>query len=293
MSIIINKDTKIICQGITGAQATFHIERSIKYGTNVVGGVTPGKGGSLHLGVPVFDTVKEAVKETGATVSILFVPAKFIVSAVSEAIDSNIQTIICITQGIAVQDMIKIKQMLKDTNVNFIGPNCPGVITPEESHAGTYPVDIHKKGRIGIVSRSSTLTYEAVYQISAEGFGQSTVVAIGDDMIIGSSFVDIVKLFFYDDDTDAVIIIGQPGGLYEEELAGYYDSLPKQYQKPIISFVAGEAYVKKDKMGYASDIVLGGVRTVEDKKQSLRDVGITVCDAITDIGKELKKCLEK
>ena len=292
MSILINKDTKIICQGITGSQATFHIERSIKYGTNIVGGVTPGKGGQLHLGLPVFDTVKEAVKKTGATVSIVFVPAKFIVSAISEAVDANLKTIICITEGIAVQDMLKIKSKLKGTNINFIGPNCPGVITPEEATAGTYPVDIHKKGKIGVVSRSSTLTYEAVYQISSVGFGQSTVVAIGDDMIIGNDFVDVVKLFFYDDDTEAVVIIGQPGGLYEEELANYYKSLPKEYQKPIISFVAGDAYNKKDKMGYASDIVLGSIRTVEDKKRSLSESGIIVCDAVTDIGKELKKCLE-
>ncbi len=292
MSILINKDTKIICQGITGSQATFHIERSLKYGTKIVGGVTPGKGGQLHLGVPVFDTVKEAVKETGATVSLIFVPAKFIVGAVTEAIDANLKTIICITQGIAIQDMIKIKSKLKGTGIHFIGPNCPGVITPKEATAGTYPVDIHREGRIGVVSRSSTLTYEAVYQIGAAGFGQSSVVAIGDDMIIGSDFVEIVKLFFYDDKTDAVVIVGQPGGLYEEDLANYYKDLPKEYQKPIISFVAGEAYNKKDKVGYASDIVLGGIRTVEDKKKSLSDAGIIVCDTVTEIGEELKKCFK-
>lgn len=287
MSILVNKDTKVLCQGITGRQATFHVNRSIEYGTNIVSGVTPSKGGTEHLGLPVFNHVKEAVDETGATASIMYVPAPFVKNATIEAIEAELDLIVCITDKIPVRDMMEINALLKGTKTKFIGPNGPGIITPDEARLGILPESIHTKGRIGVASRSSTLTYEAVIQTNLAGLGQSTVVGLGDDMVIGTNFVEIINEFMKDDETDAMVLIGQIGGTFEEEAAEYYKSLKKK--KPIISFVAGDAIPFGHKIGYAGDVITKGKITVQDKREVMEASGMIVVERITSIHEELEK----
>lgn len=285
MSILINSNTKIIVQGITGTQASFHVRRSIEYGTNIVGGVTPGKGGTQHLGVSVFNTVEEAAKETGATASVMFVPAKSLLSATKEAIDAGIETVVCIADNVPIKDMMMIRTMLSGTKTRFIGPDTPGVITPGEARMGIFPENIHSKGNIGVVSRSSTLTYEAVIEINRAGLGQSTVVGLGDDMVIGSDFVDIIKEFMEDDDTKAIVAIGTLGGRFEEKLAEYYAGL--EQKKPIIGFVAGNNSAYRYNIGYAGDIITRGHITAQDKKDTMNEAGIITIDHINMLHKEL------
>ena len=286
MSIFINKKTRVICQGITGTQASFHVRRSIEYGTNVVAGVTPGKGGTTHLDLPVFDTVKEAVKETKANASVMFVPARFVKSAVREAIEGEIEIAVCIADSVPIKDMLEIKSMLKGSKTKLVGPNTPGIITPGEARLGIFPENIHHKGRIGVISRSSTLTYEAVIETSKAGLGQSTVVGLGDDMLIGIDFVDALDAFMQDDKTDAVMLIGQLGGSFEERAAQYYKSL--KTKKPVIGFVAGDAIPFGHKMGYAGDIITNGSISIQDKKDVMQEAGIIVVNRINTIHKELK-----
>lgn len=290
MSILINKHTNILVQGITGSQASFHVKRSLEYGTNIVGGVTPGKGGVIHLGLPVFNNVCDAVKETKATASVMFVPAPYVVGAVEDALDAGIELIVCIADSIPVLDMVRIKDMLKGTNTKFIGPNTPGIITPGEARMGIFPENIHKSGNIGVVSRSSTLTYEAVIEVSRAGLGQSTVVGLGDDMVIGSDFVDVVDMFMQDDNTKAIVAIGTLGGMFEEHLAEYYKKLKKK--KPIIGFIAGGNSYCRYSMGYADDIITYGYITTQDKKNIMSDSGIIMVDHINYLHDELNKlCL--
>ena len=281
MSVFVNKETKVLCQGITGTQASFHIQRSLDYGTKVVGGVTPGKGGTLHLNLPVFDTLKEAVAETGATASVLYVPAKAVKSAVKEAADAGMELVVSIADGVPLKDMLEIKQLLKGTKTRLIGPNTPGIITPGEARLGIFPENIHNPGRIGIVSRSSTLTCEAVLETKRAGEGQSTVIGLGDDVLIGMDFIDTLTAFHNDAQTDAIIMIGQLGGAFEEVAAAWYKQL--EHKKPVIAFVAGNAVPFGHKMGYAGDIITKGYISVQDKKDALSDAGIIVVDHINDI----------
>lgn len=291
MSILINKSTKVIVQGITGTQASFHTRRAMEYGTKIVGGVTPGKGGIFYLGVPVFENVSEAVKVTKATASLMFVPAKAVVSATKEAIEAGILLIVCITNGVPIQDMIRIKDMLKGTKVRFIGPNTPGIITPDEAKLGIFPENIHKGGYVGVVSRSSTLTYEAVIEIEKAGLGQSTVVGLGDDMIAGSDLMDIVDLFLKDDKTKVIVVIGTLGGTFEEKLSAHYKKL--QSKKPIIGFIAGRSLPSSSSLGYAGDIITNGHITADDKKKSMQDAGIITINRINDLHNELIKLTKK
>lgn len=287
MSILVNKDTKVLIQGITGTQASFHVKRSMDYGTKVVAGVTPGKGGTQHLDVPVFDTVKEAVKETGANASVMFVPARFVKSAVKEAVENGLETTVCIADGIPIKDMMEIKAMLRGSNTRLIGPNTPGIITPGEARLGIFPENIHTPGRIGVISRSSTLTYEAVLEVARSGLGQSTVVGLGDDMLVGTGFKDLLELFHKDPDTDAIVLIGQMGGMFEESCAEFYKDLP--HKKPVIGFVAGNAIPFGHKMGYAGDIITNGHITVQDKIDTMTSAGMIVVDNINAIHNELAK----
>lgn len=287
MSILVNKDTKVIVQGITGTQASFHVKRSLDYGTKIVGGVTPGKGGSRHLELPVFDSVKEAVKETGANASVMFVPARFVKDAVREAVEGGLDLAVCIADSVPIKDMLEIKNMLKGTKTKLIGPNTPGIITPGEARLGIFPENIHNPGRIGIVSRSSTLTYEAVIETARAGLGQSTVIGLGDDMLIGIDFVDALERFIQDDNTDAVVMIGQLGGTFEEVGARYYKNL--EFKKPVIGFVAGNAVPFGHKMGYAGDIITKGHVTAQDKKDAMNDAGMVVVNNINAIHSELQK----
>ena len=287
MSIFVNNKTKVICQGITGTQATFHVRRSLDYGTKVVGGVTPGKGGETHLGLPVFNTVKEAKKTTGANASVMYVPAPYVKSAVKEAVEAELDLVVCIAEGVPIKDMIEIKAMLKDSPTKLIGPNTPGIITPGEARLGIFPENIHHHGSIGIVSRSSTLTYEAVLETTRAGEGQSTVIGLGDDMLIGIDFIDAIERFNQDKDTKAIVMIGQLGGTFEEVAAKYYKDLASK--KPIIGFVAGNAVPFGHKMGYAGDIISKGHISAQDKKDAMEDAGIIVVDNINDIHKELAK----
>ena len=286
MAILADKNTRILVQGITGTQATFHMKRSIESGTNVVVGVSPNHGGEEHLGVPVYNNVAEAVHDFKVDASILFVPAMAVKSAVREAIDAKIKLIVAITQGVPVHDMLEIKEMLKDSQTLMIGPNTPGLITPSEARLGIFPENIHKKGKIGIVSRSSTLTYEAVLETNLAGLGQSTVVGLGDDMIIGSDFTDIMSHFMTDDETKAIVMIGKADNLYEQTAAEYYKSL--SLKKPLIAYVAGAALPFGYNMGYAYDIITHGHVTVNDKKEIMRQSGIIVVDHMNQIHEVLQ-----
>ena len=285
MSILVDKNTKVICQGFTGHHGTFHSEQAIKYGTKLVGGVTPNKGGIKHLGLPVFSTVEEAKNETGANASMIYVPAKFAASAIFEAIDSKIELIVCITEGIPVLDMIKVKQTLNNGKTRLIGPNCPGIITPEECKIGIMPGNIHKKGSVGIISRSGTLTYEAVAQTTENGLGQSTCIGIGGDPVNGTSFIDCLELFLKDSETHSILMIGEIGGNSEEEASEFIKS--SKVKKPIVGFVAGVTAPPGRRMGHAGAIISGGKGNAEDKIEKMKSCGITVANSPAEIGKTL------
>ena len=289
MSVLVDKNSKVIVQGFTGSEGTFHSRQMIEYGTNIVGGVTPGKGGQVHLEKPVFNTVDDAVKTTSANTSIIFVPAGFAADAIMESADSGIKVIICITEGIPVSDMTKVYNYLRNTDSTLIGPNCPGIITPGEAKVGIMPGFVFKKGRVGLVSKSGTLTYEAADQIAQEGFGISTAIGIGGDPIIGTTVEDAVKLFFEDDETDCVVMIGEIGGQLENNAAKWIKN--SDIQKPVIGFIAGETAPKGRTMGHAGAIVGGNDDTAAAKKIILRNCGVLVVDSPADIGKFVKKIL--
>ena len=288
MSILVNKDTKLIVQGFTGSQGTLHSEQSIEYGTNIVGGVTPGKGGIKHLGKPVFNSVRDAVKELNPNASIIFVPAKFCKDSIIEAADAGIKLIICITEGIPTIDMLDVKRHIDDLGIRLIGPNCPGIITPGEAKLGIMPGDIHIPGSIGIISRSGTLTYEAVKQTTDLGFGQSSCVGIGGDPIPGSSFIDMLKLFEDDDKTEAIVMVGGIGGSAEEAAAEY---IKNNITKPVISYIAGQTAPAGKRMGHAGAIIAGGKGTAKDKIEKLKKCGVHIADNLVSIGSKVAEVI--
>jgi succinyl-CoA synthetase alpha subunit len=290
MSILVNRNSKIICQGITGSQGSFHTEQCIDYGSKVVAGVTPGRGGSKHLGVPVFDTMQQAVRETGADVSMIYVPAPFAADAILEAADSGVGLVVCITEGIPVNDMVRVKSALRSYDCHLIGPNCPGIITPAECKIGIMPGFIHKKGRIGVISRSGTLTYEAVYQTTINGLGQSTCLGSGGDPVRGMNFIDCLQLFQADDDTDGVIMVGEIGGTDEEAAADY---IKEHMSKPVVAYIAGVTAPPGKRMGHAGAIVAGGKGTAEAKFQALETAGVATVRSPAELGSKMAEVLDR